>query len=54
MKVAKNGTKGRRATMPAKSKESPRKAPKRNAARKSETALRSHYFKHTDDEGEYE
>jgi len=51
MKVTKWGTTGRRVTMPAKSMESSRKAPKRNAARKSETALRSHYFKHTDDKG---
>jgi xeroderma pigmentosum group C-complementing protein len=54
MTATKKGTKGRRATLPAKSMESSRKAPKRNAARKSETALRSHYFKHTDDEGDDE
>jgi xeroderma pigmentosum group C-complementing protein len=50
MTTTKNGTKGRRATLPAKSMENSLKAPKRNAARKSETALKSHYFKHTDDE----
>jgi len=54
MKVTKWGTTGRRVTMPAKSMESSRKAPKRNAARKSETALRSYYFKHTDDEDDDE
>ncbi|TVY83096.1 DNA repair protein rhp42 [Lachnellula suecica] len=42
--------KGRRATMPAKSSATPRKTPKRGAARKSETALRSHYFAHSEDE----
>ena len=41
---------GRRATMPAKPSGTPRKTPKRNAARKSETALKSHYFEHSDDE----
>jgi len=41
---------GRRATMPAKPSGTPRKTPKRNAARKSETALKSHYFQHSDDE----
>ena len=49
----KNATKrgaARRATMPAKTSNTPRKTPKRTAARKSETALRSHYFEHTDDE----
>lgn len=40
---------GRRATMPAKASESTRKTPRRNAARKSETALKSHYFEHSDD-----
>jgi xeroderma pigmentosum group C-complementing protein len=54
MTATKNGTKGRRSTLPAKSMESLRKTPKRNAARKSETALRSHYFKHTDDEDDDE
>lgn len=39
----------RRVTMPAKTTENPRKIPKRNAARKSETALKSHYFEHSDD-----
>jgi xeroderma pigmentosum group C-complementing protein len=43
---------GRRATLPAKTFDTPRKTPKRNAARKSETALRSHYFEHSDDEDE--
>lgn len=43
----------RRATLPAKAAETiPRKTPKRKAARKSETALRSHYFEHDDDEDE--
>jgi len=41
---------GRRATLPAKTVESPRKTPRRQAARKSETALRSHYFEHDEDE----
>lgn len=41
---------GRRATMPSKMTESPRKIPKRNAAMKSATALRSHYFDHSDDD----
>jgi xeroderma pigmentosum group C-complementing protein len=54
MTATKKGTKVRRASVPAKSMGSSRKAPKRNAARKSETALRSHYFKHTDDEDDYE
>ena len=39
----------RRAKMPAKMTESPRKIPRRNAARKTETALKSHYFEHSDD-----
>lgn len=43
----------RRATLPAKVTENTaRKTPKRKAARKSETALRSHYFEHDDDEDE--
>jgi xeroderma pigmentosum group C-complementing protein len=55
MKSTKRRAKGRRATtLPAESTESLRKAPRRNAPRKSETALRSHYFKHTDDEGDDE
>ncbi|KAH7411187.1 putative DNA repair protein rhp42 [Cadophora sp. MPI-SDFR-AT-0126] len=41
---------GRRATLPAKTVEAPRKTPRRQAARKSETALRSHYFEHDEDE----
>ncbi len=41
---------GGRAKMPAKTSGTPRKTPKRNAARKSETALKSHYFEHSDDE----
>ncbi len=41
---------GRRATMPAMTSDTPRKTPKRTAARKRETALRSHYFEHSDDE----
>ncbi|CZR64785.1 related to DNA repair protein rhp42 [Phialocephala subalpina] len=43
---------GRRKTLPAKTTavESPRKTPRRTAARKSETALRSHYFEHGDDD----
>jgi len=48
-KATKRGA-SRRATMPVKSSNTPRKTPKRTAARKSETALRSHYFEHTDDE----
>ncbi|KAE9371312.1 Rad4-domain-containing protein [Stipitochalara longipes BDJ] len=40
----------RRTTMPAKTSDTLRKTPKRTAARKSETALRSHYFEHSDDE----
>jgi xeroderma pigmentosum group C-complementing protein len=40
----------RRATMPAKASATPRKTPRRNAARKSETALRSHYFEHDEDD----
>ncbi|PMD36052.1 Rad4-domain-containing protein [Hyaloscypha variabilis F] len=40
----------RRVTMPGKTSDTPRKTPKRSAARKSETALRSHYFEHSDDE----
>ena len=50
-KVGRRGG-SRRATMPAKRTESPRKIPKRNAARKSETALKSHYFEHSDDDDE--
>jgi xeroderma pigmentosum group C-complementing protein len=49
----KRGTKrgaGRRAAMPAKTSDTPRKTPRRSAAKKSETALRSHYFEHNDDE----
>ena len=46
---ATRGGGGRRVTMPAKITESSRKIPKRNAARKSETALKSHYFEHSDD-----
>jgi xeroderma pigmentosum group C-complementing protein len=45
-----NRAAGRRATMPAKTSGTPRKTPRRNAARKSETALKSHYFEHSDDE----
>ncbi|KAK2624472.1 hypothetical protein QTJ16_006422 [Diplocarpon rosae] len=41
---------GRRAALPIKSAESVRKTPRRQAARKSETALKSHYFEHSDDE----
>jgi xeroderma pigmentosum group C-complementing protein len=41
---------GRRVALPAKSTSTPRKTPKRNAARKSETALKSHYFKHDKDD----
>ncbi|KAG4431874.1 hypothetical protein IFR05_012633 [Cadophora sp. M221] len=40
----------RRATLPAKTAGTPRKTPRRQAARKSETALRSHYFEHGEDE----
>lgn len=40
----------RRATLPVKSAETPRKTPRRQAARKSETALKSHYFAHSGDE----
>lgn len=40
----------RRATMLAKTSETPRTMPKRAAARKSETALRSHYFEHGGDD----
>jgi len=46
-KVAKKAA--RRATMPAASS-TQRKTPRRNAARKSETAVRSHYFAHSDEE----
>ncbi|KAF8856358.1 Rad4-domain-containing protein [Acephala macrosclerotiorum] len=48
---AKRGA-SRRATLPAKTSttESPRKTPRRNAAKMSETALRSHYFEHDDDD----
>jgi len=48
-KTTKRGA-GRRATMPTKTAATPRKTPRRNAARKSETALRSHYFEHSGDE----
>ncbi|KAH7355142.1 putative DNA repair protein rhp42 [Rhexocercosporidium sp. MPI-PUGE-AT-0058] len=41
---------GRRATLPAKITQTPRKTPRRQASRKSETALRSHYFEHDEDE----
>jgi xeroderma pigmentosum group C-complementing protein len=44
----------RRATLPAKASPSQRAVPKRKAARKSETALRSHYFAHSEDEDEDE
>jgi xeroderma pigmentosum group C-complementing protein len=44
------GRAGKRGTMPARTSETPRKTPKRSAARKSETALKSHYFEHSDDE----
>jgi xeroderma pigmentosum group C-complementing protein len=47
-KVAKKAA--RRATMPAKSTSTPRKTPRRNAARKSETAVRSHYFANSGEE----
>lgn len=47
-KVAK--TTARRATLPAKSTSTPRKTPRRNAARKSETAVKSHYFANSDEE----
>ncbi|KAL2070510.1 hypothetical protein VTL71DRAFT_13536 [Oculimacula yallundae] len=40
----------RRATLPPKPTETPRKTPRRQAARKSETALKSHYFENEDDE----
>ena len=50
-KAAKRGG-ARRATIPSKMTESTRKIPKRNAARKSATALRSHYFDHSDDDDE--
>jgi len=46
---AKKGA-GRRVAMPVKPAETPRSTPKRNAARRSETALRSHYFDHSDDD----
>jgi xeroderma pigmentosum group C-complementing protein len=48
-KAAKRGSR-RRATMPTRTTETPRKVPRRNAARKSETALKSHYFEHSDDD----
>jgi len=51
--LPRRGTKrgaGRRAAMPAKTSDIPRKTPRRSAAKKSETALRSHYFEHSDDE----
>ena len=48
-KIANRGG-GRRATMAAKTTASLRKAPKRNAARKSETALKSHYFEQNDED----
>ncbi|TVY46921.1 DNA repair protein [Lachnellula occidentalis] len=45
--------KGARRAMPAKTAANPRKTPRRNAARKSQTALKSHYFEHDgDEEGE--
>jgi xeroderma pigmentosum group C-complementing protein len=44
-----NRGRGRRATMPAMTTESPRKIPKRKTARKSAMALKSHYFEHSDD-----
>ncbi|KAH6723071.1 putative DNA repair protein rhp42 [Leptodontidium sp. MPI-SDFR-AT-0119] len=40
----------RRATLPTKTTKTPRKTPRRQAARNSETALRSHYFEHDEDE----
>ncbi|RDW80586.1 hypothetical protein BP5796_05284 [Coleophoma crateriformis] len=43
------GAKRRRATLPPKATEGTRKTPRRNAARKSETALRSHYFENSED-----
>lgn len=48
--VPNKAAKSRRATMLAGATENPRRMPKRNAARKSETALKSHYFEHSDDE----
>ncbi|TVY38021.1 hypothetical protein LSUB1_G004286 [Lachnellula subtilissima] len=42
--------KGVRKAMSAKTPAIPRKTPKRNAARKSQTALKSHYFEHDEDE----
>jgi xeroderma pigmentosum group C-complementing protein len=47
-KVAKKAA--RRATLSAKTTSTPRKTPRRNAARKSETAVRSHYFANSDEE----
>jgi len=44
-------TSGRKAKAPMKAKESPRRTPRRSAAKKSVSALRSHYFKH-DNEGD--
>ena len=41
---------GRRATMPVRAVNTVKKTPTRNAARKSETAIRSHYFVHSDDD----
>ncbi|TVY30281.1 DNA repair protein rhp42 [Lachnellula hyalina] len=42
--------KGVRKAMSAKTPAAPRKTPKRKAARKSQTALKSHYFEHEEDE----
>jgi len=51
-KKATNRGAGSKARIPPQTSESPRKTPRRNAARKSQSALRSHYFAHSDEEDE--